>query len=262
MMKQRAGLGKKVSSIFDGVPLPNVTQGAERPSKHSEPQLPPVQRAGEEIAPRQMPSVPQIPSRPAQPAPAQPQRPAVVVKPQTIATDKPILKVNTIAVTKESISGDAWRKLVNKYFASGDSELDARNRKAVAMMGVLFVVLVAVLWWTGIFSGGSNRSATSVASAANNDVSINWSIPQLLPPDLPDLMTQGSKNSRDGSVLSISGAPVVKAIVFSDNPTAVINGQIVRPGQQLEGTDITISKIYKDKVEFSQNGKSWTQQVE
>ena len=32
--------------------------------------------------------------------------------------------------------------------------------------------------------------------------------------------------------------------------------------KNLEGTDITVVKIYKDKVEFSQNGKSWTQQVE
>ena len=43
-MKQRAGLGKKVSSIFDGVPLPKTAQEIEQEqavqSQHPEPQYP------------------------------------------------------------------------------------------------------------------------------------------------------------------------------------------------------------------------------
>lgn len=262
-MKQRAGLGKKVSSIFDGVPLPNSVQDTQQPQQRAEPQLPAVHKQiNAEIPPRQVPSVSQVPqSAPA--AQQQQQRPAPVHKPQAPAIDKPILKVNTIAVQKESVIAKAFQQLVHKFLNTGDKEIDERNIRAVAMAGVLFVILVVVLWWTGIFSGsGSNRNVTNSASAATNDIYINWTIPQPLPSDLPDLMTLGSKTTRGGSVSGISGAPVVKSIVFSDKPTAVISGEIVREGQKLEGTNITITKIYKDKIEFSQNGKSWTQQVE
>ena len=183
MMKQRAGLGKKVSSIFDGVPLPNITQEPEQASKHAEPQLPPIQRETDIVSPpRQAASVPQTPVRPTPAAAPQPQGTTPVQRPQPVSTEKPIQRVNSISVRKESISSGTWRQLIHKFFFSGDKELDARNRRAITMSGVLFVLLITVLWWTGIFSGSSsNRSTSAVASAANNDVYINWTIPQALP---------------------------------------------------------------------------------
>ena len=46
----------------------------------------------------------------------------------------------------------------------------------------------------------------------------------------------------------------------SDWSSAVLNNKtIVYEGDTIEG--VTIAKIYKDKVEFTQNGKNWVQKV-
>ncbi len=45
-----------------------------------------------------------------------------------------------------------------------------------------------------------------------------------------------------------------------DKPLAVINNKmVVHEGDTIDG--ITIVKIYKDKVEFTQNGKNWVQKL-
>jgi hypothetical protein len=54
---------------------------------------------------------------------------------------------------------------------------------------------------------------------------------------------------------------LVTGICYStDKPSAVINDKIiVYEGDTING--VTIVKIYKDKVEFAKNGKSWTLKV-
>ena len=49
----------------------------------------------------------------------------------------------------------------------------------------------------------------------------------------------------------------VSAIVFSDNPCAIVNGQIVKVGEVIDGAEVV--KIEKEQVEFSRDGESWTQ---
>jgi hypothetical protein len=100
--------------------------------------------------------------------------------------------------------------------------------------------------------------ATAVANSASN---IAWTPPEPYPANFRDPMQVGSTGGGGGGSVSGPGGFVVKSIVFSaDNPTAVINGQIVQTGKIVNGA--TVTKINKDSVEFSANGKSWKQQVE
>ncbi len=53
---------------------------------------------------------------------------------------------------------------------------------------------------------------------------------------------------------------LITAVVYgAEDPSAVIDGQIVHEGDMLHG--ITVVKIYKDQIEFDKNGKRWKQKV-
>jgi len=51
----------------------------------------------------------------------------------------------------------------------------------------------------------------------------------------------------------------VTAILYSDSPSSIINGEIVKEGQTIKGA--TVVKIHKDKVEFEKDGQRWTQSL-
>ena len=261
-MKQKAGLGKKVSSIFDGVALPNIV----RPAEPSAPQVPPAYQPAEMVSPpRPMQTAPPMPPRP--PAVAAPQMPRMVPmpppQPKTAAQPQLSRHIGSSASTA-AVSDNSWQQSIYKMFFSGNGEADARNKKTLAMVGLLSVVLVVVVMWTGVFSSSPSRPAASTVAtaAASSEARIDWAPPEPYPGNLRDPMQVGSvSKSNDGDSASGFGSFVVKAIVFSaDNPTAVINGQIVRIGKTVNGA--TVTKINKDSVEFTANGKSWKQQVE
>ena len=53
---------------------------------------------------------------------------------------------------------------------------------------------------------------------------------------------------------------VVKGIIYNmKNPTALIDGNIAKEGDDING--VTVVKIYKDKVIFKKNRKQWEQRV-
>jgi hypothetical protein len=257
MMKQKAGLGKKVSSIFDGVPLPNIVREAPQAPGYAPPPVMPSYRPDAAVAPRPMQTMP-LPPKPAPVAVPQP--------PRMMPSQPPRMPARSVAVaaSANTVSGAAWQQLIYKMFFSGDSETDARNKKAAVMMGMLSVVLVVVVMWTGVFSGPPSKPAAGIiaSATAGNGVRIAWTPPEPYPANFRDPMQVGSVSSTNGggSVEGFGGF-IVKSIVFSaDNPTAVINGQIVKVGQTVNGAAVT--KINKDSVEFFANGKSWKQQVE
>jgi len=52
----------------------------------------------------------------------------------------------------------------------------------------------------------------------------------------------------------------VTGILYSDdNPTALIGRQVVHEGDAVDG--VSVIKVHKDKVEFANNGRRWTQAV-
>jgi len=56
------------------------------------------------------------------------------------------------------------------------------------------------------------------------------------------------------------GDLIVKGVVISDNPSAVIGNSIVHEGETIMGA--TVIRINQDSVEFEADGKKWTQQVQ
>ena len=49
----------------------------------------------------------------------------------------------------------------------------------------------------------------------------------------------------------------VTAILYSDSPSCIVNGKIVKEGQVIRGA--TVVKIHRDEVEFEKDGRRWTQ---
>ena len=48
-------------------------------------------------------------------------------------------------------------------------------------------------------------------------------------------------------------------ILYSDDPSAIVNGEIVKEGDMINGAKVI--KIYRDKVEFEEDGEKWTKRV-
>jgi hypothetical protein len=57
-----------------------------------------------------------------------------------------------------------------------------------------------------------------------------------------------------------NGDLVVKGIVYSEHPSAVIGTQIAHQGDKVSGA--TVIKINKNDVEFEMGDKKWTQEVQ
>ena len=65
----------------------------------------------------------------------------------------------------------------------------------------------------------------------------------------------------EADAAAASGQMIVKGIVYSrDNPSAIVDGEIVREGQTVNG--VKIVAISKDSVEFEKDGRRWTQHVQ
>jgi type II secretory pathway component PulC len=48
-------------------------------------------------------------------------------------------------------------------------------------------------------------------------------------------------------------------ILYSDNPSAIVDGEIVKEGDMINGAKVI--KIHRDKVEFEKDGEKWTKRV-
>lgn len=53
---------------------------------------------------------------------------------------------------------------------------------------------------------------------------------------------------------------LVTGLVYSDKPSAIIDGEIVHEGDTIHG--VKVLKIYRDKVEFVKNSNRWKQKVQ
>jgi hypothetical protein len=81
---------------------------------------------------------------------------------------------------------------------------------------------------------------------------------------LPGLKSKFEFSSKDvvNSTKEVMATPKevsLNGILYSDDPTAIISGKIVKEGDRIN--DINVIKIYKDRVEFEKNGVRWTQRT-
>lgn len=281
---RKSGLHKQISSIFDGVPVPQNNDVLEDADSSSEQ----VQSVAQEPTEPQGSTEAQGPTEPqgqpdpvSVPEPEQTQARSSLVKrmsadPSECASAPAIQIDRPMPLAKSSVmsakTGPSLISQVKKaVFGSHKGSLDARQKKMAALVGVLCLVFGAVMF---ISLGGVGQTKAMAADDASGSQTIqshgtkktaqDWTNPQPLPAEMRDATSPVFRQtgSTEGSTgASASGGLVVKGIVFSKNkPSAIINNEIMSEGESFNG--VTIVKISKEGVEFEANEKRWTQQVQ
>jgi hypothetical protein len=271
---RKSGLHKQISSIFDGVPVPQNNGLPEEADASSVLMQPETQ---DTIGPQE-PTEPQARPNPA--TATEPSRSSLVKRmsadPSTCASAPAIQANRPMPLPKSSAmaakTGPSISSQVKKtLFGSSKGSLDARQKKMAGLVGVLCVVFGGVMFFSLGGVGQSKAAAADptqdpvVQSQGTQKTVQDWTSPQPLPADLRDATSIASKqtelteNPVDGGSDSVE--LVVKGIVYSQNkPSAIINNQIMTEGQTINGA--TIVRITKETVEFKSNDKQWTQQVQ
>ncbi len=249
MAKNKAGLQKKVSTIFGNAPISKNDDTEQLPAAPKEES--PDSVSVEPSMIEQSPSSSSPPRQTTQPSPA------TVSSKQPVKTGAVVKSFGQISLSKY------WKKIQNKLFASKPGVDTKRQKTMVLLMPVLVIIFIFVAVRLSSQLSPKTSQAQSLGateaggSVAVSEKKINWQKPQTYPAALRDPM-QAS--------LSVAGQEggsnlIVKGIVFSeDRASAVIGDQIVHEGDKI--SEITVVKINRDNVEFEINGKKWTQSVQ
>lgn len=240
-MKQRAGLQKKISSIFGGIPLPGKPE--QPPSESSVPKQDAAAQAPEHHHQVSY----DVQQQPPEMTPSQPFEPV-----KSSQTDTEVL--SNLYKTSAFL-----HKLTDKLLGSYGKQLDPRQKKMAILTGGLAVVLVLLLftfyWPQRNPVNTTGNSLNSVISDSASDLKINYVPPNPLPDNLRDPMGTGISRNYSGGGLTISGI-----VVGEEKSMVIIGGNYYYEGQEVSGD--TIVKINNNSVEFeTKDGKRMTLQV-
>jgi hypothetical protein len=272
MAKSKAGLHKKVSSIFDGVPRENNNAAPSLPyapapkRPEDEPRFKSEEERLEPSAPVEQPAQSYMTSTTLEPQePTEPSLEAAPPEPPKATQPEQPKAGIAIKIAKQIPWQEIWHKIESKFFTPRPG-VDVKRQKVMAVLiPVMFVILIFAFSWA--LRTPSRAKATASApkpsgAIAGSNNKIDWQIPAPYPQTLRDPMRFGSA-TQFGSATGTqaeAGGLVVKGIVFSgDNSSAIIDNQIVREGEEILG--VTVVKINKNSVEFEKNGRSWKQRV-
>ena len=266
MAEHKAGLHKKISVIFDGVPIPRDN----KPSGTSFDTVP----EGADIVytkPEDVSAAPAVPT---------PEYQQPVLLPEDVlpeqsdgsGSEQPEA-VSQEQAGVESVPKDSKQKLRHRIrgqvqgrlFAPKPGVNTARQKLMLILVPVLCVIFVLVI--INVFRSPLRKTAKrpdavkASVKTANSGGKINWEIPPPYPENMRDPMQLGTIAVSSGTGGTEGSQLTVKGIVYStDNPSAVIGTQIVHQGDEVSG--VTILKINEDSVEFEADGKKWTQKVQ
>jgi len=259
--KKRSGLHKRISSIFEGVPLPQP--GSFQPPPPSSGGSPP--ESSGEVG--NMPQKPLPPPFQSLRAPLGP-RQGVQPLPQAAAGQP------KADAAKAGGSG-LWQRIKDKLITPKPGASGTRQKVMLVLVPVLivafiFVVSPLLLPPKKVPKTTQAKPPTTVAGVSTE---IKWETPPPYPETLRDPM-QPAESSVTSVTIPGKTEPetkevepvkpqklVVKGILYSeDNPSAIIGTQIVHRGDKVSGA--TVVKINKGSVEFEMDGKKWTQNVE
>lgn len=268
--KKKTGLHKEISSIFDGVPVPD-NQGVSRP--HGGPGGPEPSPGGYNSLrpPVRGLQNPQIPSGPGshQPFRRAPARSAAGGRPKTgaaiRAVDQGLLRQMTKKLFKPKPGVSAGRHIVMVF--------------SVPILLVVFILTMSKLLGTPSPKTTWSAEPRPATPAGQSETEIDWQVPEPYPTTLRDPMqltaemtAQIEAEAAAGSTgqtgpgatepqAGKTGELTVKGILYSeDNPAAVIGARIAHVGDTIAGA--TIVEITKSSVEFEKDGKRWTQAIE
>ncbi len=247
MSRYKPGLHKKVSSIFDGVPL----QAQGRGNNEAEKQEPLVEQSQEQTTPGQK------------------QQTKVQEPVKKLYKDIAEKPYETFDEFDNSLKGRCLRlyqSLKGKFLPSEPGANHARQIASIILIPALSIVLIFVLVRVlGSNSAGKRRTTKVAASSSTtkNSRAIDWKLPQPYSAQIRDPMKRGastsqwsasSNNTGSNAWLSNDGQIVLSGIVHGkDKANAIVGMQIVREGDKLG--DVMVVKINKSSVEFERNGQ-------
>jgi hypothetical protein len=294
--KNKAGLQKKVSSVFKGVPVPQ-NNGSQQPSDTSTPDHVPGVHPKPATADRQILQNSLIKklnqsedlsdnAEQKQTANSYPKSTSTNRMPQSPPITKlpqPEESLNRAAkVTQPESSpfieetGDGlWQQIKDKLFTPKPGSNPTKQKAMVIMVPILAIIMIfafrQVLCKAPHKTKGAGTDNVPVVVAnADSGHEIDWKIPEPIsvmtrdPIKLPD--ENGTQNTeQNGEKNGTANKPnqgviIVKDIVYShDKPSAVIGSKIVYVGDKIN--DVTIVKIDRDSIEFEKNGNRWEQKI-
>lgn len=289
--KSKAGLQKKVSSVFKGVPLPQGCAGQQSPGERGSDPIPgvspkptsperqpqsslirklrQVEEAPDNTVPNRTANVSPEPVPPAAPVQRHPAA-KVLHEPKAPAKKATSVRQPKAAPAAETARPGLWRQISNRLFAPKPGGNPTRQKAMVILVPILAIVMVfvfrQVLSTSPRQTKGATEDETLIAAGTKSDQEIDWQIPDPLPATMRDpikLSDQSSANDTEpnGAAAGPKAGDIdVRDIIFSrDKPSAFINGRIVYVGDKIH--DAAIVQINKDGVEFEKDGKRWVQNI-
>ncbi|MFH1616882.1 MAG: hypothetical protein ABIG61_17585 [Planctomycetota bacterium] len=239
-MKRKAGLHKKISTIFDGVPLPNEAPiaGQQRDGMDNTVQPKPIARPSSGLN---------------YPPSAEAPKQHVYTEP---AHESPQAFKGVLNLISQS---HIWFKLTSKLYGSAQEPLDTRQKVMTVLVPVLLLVFIFI--FSAVLNVGSNidinkKDSGGAVTGSGQEWQINWVKPKPVSGNLrnPMELSTFGRMAGEGDEFIISG------IIFSDDPVAIIDGQIVSTGEEIYG--LKLIKINKDSVVFEDSdGKTIIRKV-
>ena len=247
---------------------------------------PPVRKPSVSRSPVQKPSVPESPTpsqsptqkplasepsaskspvseplaqKPPAPSNVTPAKPKTQPPPQSQPKETPAKQPKADKTAGQAQWQRKLEQVKSKLFTPQEGGSATKQKVMVIAMPVLFIILIFV--FIKLFSAPSRKITGPVNAGQTKAVAgpvskADWHAPKPYPATLRDPMQFGSAKGQIGV-----GQLIVKGIVYSeDNPTAVIGDQVVHQGDKI--SDVVITKINENNVEFEANGKKWMQNVQ
>jgi hypothetical protein len=268
MAKKRTGLQSEIAGIFSGVPVPKKGGGKSKSDSPEQKPDSPASKIGDPVMPKPPATQPKVP--PVAPIPKEIEKPAPAApKPKVIEIKAPEQVVKKIP---KKIS----KRRKNKTFATKAGVSASRQKAAITLLLLFSTALVIVLARQYKIpprkpNPPETPGDTIKESSTMAEIEIDWPIPPVYSADLHDPMILGEPPPPPPPPPP-PGEVVVRGIVVSeDRKYAVIEridlqrGSIVnylQEGGIVPGTNKKVKKINPNNVEFEEDGKTWTQEVE
>lgn len=244
-MKSKAGLHKKISSIFDGVPIPGPA--VENPTVPSDTAGLTGRGGGD---PSSM-----------NPASA-----------EGVRGSLPVLMDSGNPVPPESAAPDRsaapGRKGLFKAVGGGATGSGKRPTGKIAMVGGLMIVLIVVLVM-GLRQPAASNAGQPPADPEKDSVAAKkapanpvWSMPEEYPAGLRDpmVLVDAPKPAEETPEVKKQDVFVIKGVVLgARSNTAIVGSEIVSVGDLIQGAKVI--RIDRGEVEFEKDGQRWVQTV-
>jgi hypothetical protein len=246
-MKSKAGLHKKISSIFDGVPIPGSAAGTPAVSSDAAGL---TGRGGGEPAVSGLASAEGVSG-------------SLAVAMDTANAAPPV------SATPHRSAGPG-RKGWLKSFGGGARGSRKPPVGKIAMVTVLMIVFGLVLVMALRQPSASKAGQTPAnpekdPAAAKKAAEIpTWAMPEPYPAGLRDpmVLVEAPKPVEEETVIEVKKPDlfVIKGVVLgARGNTAIVGSEIVSVGDQVQGAKVT--RIDRGEVEFEKDGQRWVQTV-